>query len=312
MKAHPTRRLGKISEARVAELVEQMGHSWRDSGKDSIGIDGFIEVVRGGELTGLLIGVQIKAGRSYLTTKKETDHLSKRLPPDRRFVRIRTNHLEYFKTCAFPVVVAFYDENSRNTFWGSVAMDASTALPVPNIFDQFSARKIARVADHWHQDYPKHADPRAPGVTIAVAKSAVQRFYRQLRTTGVHSPAYGNVEFTLRGWRHMTRQHKERDKVVRSLDLLGAAVKILSEEPSIHLCRKADNGHRLYRQTARVTHPHRADAIVSVICEKIDDARPYQFLSVYEHGDRRVRVPKKSKKTKPARRKAAKKKVGGR
>jgi hypothetical protein len=266
-----------------------MGHSWRDAGRDSIGIDGFVEIVRIGQATGQIIGIQIKAGRSFLTTKKSRDGKAKRLSVDRRIIRVERRHLEYFKTCRFPVIVALYDPNSRNVFWGPVGNDAETSLPIPHTLDRFSGKRVARVADHWHSSYPTYTDPRTPGVTITSGKLAARQYYDQLRKMGCFSPSYGWVSFTLRGWRHITKQNKERDKVLRSLELLGAGVQILSEKTPFHLCRKTDAGHLLYKQTARVKHPNRADAIISVIVEKIGD-KPHQFLSVYEHGGKGVKA----------------------
>lgn len=286
MEIRATRRLGKIGEARVAEIVEKMGHSWREAGRDSIGIDGFIEIVRADEATGQIIGIQIKAGRSYLTTRRTSDSEARRLPITRRIMRIKDRHLAYFKHCAFPVIVALYDPNSDNVFWGTVGGDTNTAIPIPFVFDRFAGKRVAQVADHWYANYPVYGDPRTPPSTIKSAKVTARRYYETLRETGCISSAFGKVIFTLRGWRHLTRQNEERDKVLRSLELLGAAVQILREPTPFHMCRKTDAGHFLYKQTARITHPNRADAIVSVICEKIGD-QPCQFLSVYEHGGRR-------------------------
>jgi len=285
MKVHPTRRLSKISETHVANLVERVGHSWREAGRDSIGIDGFIEIVRANEATGQVIGVQVKAGRSHLTTRRRSDGAAKRLPYTRRVIRIEDQHVDYFRLCKFPVVVALYDPNSNNVFWGPVGDDTETAVPIPYVLDRFAGKRLARIADHWHANYPTYADPQMPRTTIKAAKVAARSYYEGLRTAGCYSPAFGQVVFTLRGWRHLIRQNAERDKVLRSLELLGAAIRILSKPTPFHMCRKTDAGHFLYKQTARIIHPNRADAIVSVICEKIGD-QPCQFLSVYEHGGR--------------------------
>jgi hypothetical protein len=105
------------------------------------------------------------------------------------------------------------------------------------------------------------------------------------------------VRFTLRGWRHITRENGERSKVLRSLELLGAATKILSEHAHFHVCRETEAGHILCKQTARITHPNRADAIVSVITEQIGNGQ-HQFLSVYEHGKTKGKSAKKASKGK--------------
>jgi len=152
MKVAPTRHRQKIGEAQVTKLVELMGHSWREAGRESTGLDGYIEIVRGGLLSGQIIGVQIKSGRSFLTTYKKARDISRRLPIHRRKIKLRTAHLTYFKECRFPVIVVLHDPNSDNVFWGAVALDSSSAFPVPNTLDRFAARSLARVTDLWHSN----------------------------------------------------------------------------------------------------------------------------------------------------------------
>lgn len=306
MKVLPTRHRQKVGEAQVAKLIEEMGHSWREAGRESIGVDGYVEIVRGQLLSGQIVGVQIKAGRGHLTTRSKQDAHSRHLRMSRRRIKISNDHLNYFKECKFPVIIVLFDPNSGNAFWGEVDSDSATAFPVPHVLDRFASRQIARIADRWHSNYPVFEDARTPRIPVRAVKQEARAYYESLRRRPVGSVAYGQVRFTLRGWRHITRQNSERSKMLRSLELLGTAVEIMKTQENFHVCRKTEAGHILCKQTAKIKHPNRADAVVSVITEKIQDGA-YQFLSVYEHGKRRKRARSKYLKKKKNRAK-----VGGR
>jgi hypothetical protein len=281
MKVLPSRNVQTEGEAHVEKIVSKMGHNWRDAGKEAIGLDGFIEVVRQQNLSGQIIGIQIKSGRSYLVNRRKQKDEAHRLRLRHRRINIEEHHLSYYRQCKFPVVIVWYDPTSENAFWGLVDESSSSSFPIPNVFDRFAGRQIARVADEWHSVFPKLDDPRTPRVSINTVKRKAFEFYRRCRESECLSPAFGRVHFTLRGWRHITAQNKDRSRILRSLELLGAAKAIIMSQEHFHVCRVTPRGHVLFKQTARIRHPNRADAIVSVITERIGNG-PHQFLSVYE------------------------------
>ncbi len=50
----------------IAYVVNQMGCIWRETTKNDIGIDGYIELIENGESNGFIIGVQCKSGESFI------------------------------------------------------------------------------------------------------------------------------------------------------------------------------------------------------------------------------------------------------
>jgi len=183
--------------------------------------------------------------------------------------------------------VVWYDPISRNAFWGTVNDGNAGCFSVARVFDRFAGRQIARAVVNWNPSYPEFLDPRTPPLALKLIKDRAFKFYNECRAQPCISAAFGEVWFTLRGWRHITAQNRERSKIIRSIELLGAAKAILAKQEHFHVCRVTSKGHMLFKQTAKIKHQSRADAIVSVITEKIGNG-PHQFLSVYEHGEKKV------------------------
>lgn len=117
MKILPSHGLKEIAEAEAAKMVASMGHYWRSAGREPAALDGFIEIVRGSVLTGQLVGVQVKAGRSYLSNTRKRRDTSPKVRIKHRRIRIERKHIDYYRNCTFPVVVVWYDEVSNNSFW---------------------------------------------------------------------------------------------------------------------------------------------------------------------------------------------------
>lgn len=110
-----------------------------------------------------------------------------------------------------------------------------SSVKVPYDFNTFSGRQISRIASEWHLNFPEIIDPRAPRGRVAAVKMRARAFYNKLRESGCDSPRFGRVEFTLRGWRHITAQNKSQTKVIRSMELLGAAVEVISKNEQFRL-----------------------------------------------------------------------------
>jgi Domain of unknown function (DUF4365) len=282
MKLPKTYETKEDGENQVARIIAKLGYLWRNAKGSDIGLDGFIEVTRSGILSGQIIGVQIKSGRSYLINSRKRKDIAKIVRVKHREIRIAAEYISYFKQCAFPVIVVWFDPISENAFWGEVRNESVNRFPVTNVLDKFSHRQLLRILDRWHANYPTFIDPRMPRLSVRSVKRQALEYYKRCRSDGCVSPVLGPIEFTLRGWRHITSTDKQRAHVIRSLELLGTAREILSKQTQFHVCRAINSEHALLKLTARIKHPDRADAIVSVIVEKFGRGR-HQFLSVYEH-----------------------------
>ena len=275
------------SEAHVRALVAKMKHSWRMAEQGSAALDGLIEIREpGGELTGLIIAVQIKAGRSYLTSKGKRTDTSPRMPMATRELRLEQKYLSYFQLIKYaPVILIWFDPFSENCFWGQIEDYSKTSIKIPHVFDRGAASKLAKLAKRWHASYPELNCPSEPRLSIRSPKQDAFQFYKQWRNQGCNSPAFGDVKISLKGWNHVTRPGHNQQMIMRKLSLLGAAKAILETQIKfsvLRIIRSPGPVRILYNQTARVIFRDRADAIVSVITEKIGIG-PHQFLSVFEN-----------------------------
>lgn len=98
-----TERLGLAELQRICAQASQI---FREVSLHDVGIDAFIEIELDGAATGVLIGVQVKSGNSFV----EAGGTRFRLPSDRK-------HLLYWSGCSFPVIGVIHEPSSARTAW---------------------------------------------------------------------------------------------------------------------------------------------------------------------------------------------------
>src|SRR2546425_1245626 len=103
-----------------------MNCTWHRLDSKAWGSDGHLELKRRGQSTGLMFGVQVKSGRSYV--KRET--------PQEYFIGgISPEHLSYWRTHCLPFLLIWFDETRKKAFWTYVGKDDAitwnTQIPVP-------------------------------------------------------------------------------------------------------------------------------------------------------------------------------------
>lgn len=101
----------------IAQLSveEHLGWIFRRVTDRDTGLDAEVEVVLGGSATGLLLGVQVKAGRSYFA---QTTERGWRYKGDNA-------HLDYWTEHRLPVVVLLVDTETKAVYWAPVTESAS-------------------------------------------------------------------------------------------------------------------------------------------------------------------------------------------
>ena len=275
-----------VSEAAVEKIVEQMGHLWRGERGEPIGLDGRIEILGPGrELTGLVIEVQVKSGRSYLTNKKAKESKSRRVSVESRKMRLDKKYRDYFSLIRHaPVLIVWYDPLSENCFWGQFVRNTISYVLIRDVFDRYAARAMARLARDWHDHHPQISYPPEPKISLRHPKQGALQYYKQWRDQECISPAFGTVRISLKGWRHITGHGRSQSDIMTKLRLLGAARSILETITTRVVCRIVRSTPVptiYYKQTARVIFHNRSDAIVSVITEAVGNG-PITFISVFE------------------------------
>lgn len=114
--SYPEERLGI---AALQGYAAQRRQIWRETPTGDVGIDGQLEFVTSdGFVSGRLVAVQVKSGRSYFTSP--TDAGWKFYPTEK--------HRLYWEAFPLPVLVILHDSTSGNSYW----VDARQSLRVSN------------------------------------------------------------------------------------------------------------------------------------------------------------------------------------
>src|SRR5690349_18224599 len=77
---------------------------------DNAGIDGEIDLVKDQAFQGKSLKVQVKAGKSYITSEKQ-DHVR---------VSVERKYVELWKVMNVPVLLLFYHPDTKAVYWKSV------------------------------------------------------------------------------------------------------------------------------------------------------------------------------------------------
>lgn len=111
------------------------------------GIDGIAEIIVNGQVTGKLIGVQVKCGMSYFTESTKSGW---------RF-RGELKHLNYWRGHTLPVIVVICDPESKKCYWVEVGPDSkiertenswSIEIPSTHLLGESSTKALERVAEN--------------------------------------------------------------------------------------------------------------------------------------------------------------------
>lgn len=136
---------GDIGVSRVGLIVrETMGWEFREQGSD-FGIDAHIEMIDAGEVTGKLIGVQIKSGPSFFKKQEEDGFIFSE----------DLDKLDYWTRYSLPVIVVLYNPESKVAYWAHVDREKiettgerwKLVVPRQNVLNAQSARALRQLAE---------------------------------------------------------------------------------------------------------------------------------------------------------------------
>lgn len=96
----------KLGVAKVQSICARARTIFRTVTTDDVGIDGFIEVVEDANATGVIAGVQIKSGDSFV----DTEGLRFRFVSDQA-------HFGYWARCSFPVIGIVFSPKHNKAVW---------------------------------------------------------------------------------------------------------------------------------------------------------------------------------------------------
>lgn len=96
----------KLGVAKVQSVCAKARTIFRAITTDDVGIDGFIEVVEDGNATGIIAGVQIKSGESFVDS--EGIHFT---------FKSDQAHFGYWARCSFPVIGVVFSPKHKKAVW---------------------------------------------------------------------------------------------------------------------------------------------------------------------------------------------------
>jgi len=111
LKRPPTQQLQEESFNEIHRIINnEMNCQFRSLTPDNSGIDCEVELVEQGNMSAKLLKGQIKAGKSYIYS--ETGKIVK--------VRIEKKYLDHWNAMNLPVILFFYDPESKKIYWKSI------------------------------------------------------------------------------------------------------------------------------------------------------------------------------------------------
>ncbi|MDE2745001.1 MAG: DUF4365 domain-containing protein [Chloroflexota bacterium] len=115
MRAQHTDRIARQGIALATRAFEAIDFAFREQHESDYGIDAHVELIQGSSPTGRLLGIQVKAGRSYLS---ETIG-------GRYVFRADATHVDYWVNHALPVLVCLVDLENDLVHWQVIDNDTA-------------------------------------------------------------------------------------------------------------------------------------------------------------------------------------------
>lgn len=293
---------GRYGASHVKQVVET---GWRAilqdfQGTNDRGLDGIVLDVHRGAVTSLQFNIQIK------TSTFNSDFPGESFPAP-----VSRKHLLLWRESNVPVVLICVDIGSpTRAYWAVIRPDKEIESIRINTRNEFGPASRDNIIAAIQEAFPRNTssiDSKVLSVPLnhGIRKSAKDYYYRELLGKPQDHPVFGPIEFTWKGWRHITRRGRSMSNIANSLLLLPCVRSVL--DPCVFPTKwrplqPIPRGNRIQYRTLLVfyrvvTFCNRAPAWIRVVVERQvflpkdwatsppDDPRrqtKYKFLSVYE------------------------------
>lgn len=290
-----TQKKGQIGVNVVERIViSDWGSRWQslDSHNDD-GIDGLIFLESGGEATGQVIYVQIKA---YSDVKCDragnfriplgNDNLAKKINRWRRVVGA--------------AVVVYVNLNDYKSYWVDAKNQSEGKseifIPRINLFNKDAKKQISMLCGTIYRDLRlQEIHSEYTDFPHLVSKDHIAVASRKLYVSLGAAPCNmrdgkAKVYFTRYGWRHITRRGRPQLTRFQSFVLLGVVRKIIENMSYTDLLSfeaPNDDKKKLFSARFVVTFPFRQTSVVKIVLEEIEYGVRYDFYTIYEPRRRR-------------------------
>ncbi len=110
MKVSKSSRVDRVGIQTVGLKFENLGYIFREQPTSDYGIDAQVELIDGDNVTGQLIGLQIKSGASWFKEKSGDGYI----------FRGDNKHLNYWLEHSLPVLIVLCDIETGNCYWQAI------------------------------------------------------------------------------------------------------------------------------------------------------------------------------------------------
>jgi hypothetical protein len=205
----------RLGVKHVREIVEQgWGGVIQDiQGPNDRGVDATVFDFHVGRATSLRFDLQIKSSKTKFRA-------------DRFLVPIKGAHLSMYRESEVPVILICVDVNPPvNAFWRVVKPGEYGEQIFMSRKDTFGPVSREAVFSAIRRTFPRKVPPAHGQVlqfplAASIREAARDYYCRKLMRLPHSNRAFGPVDFTWKGWRHITRRTRPQWKIGSSLLLL--------------------------------------------------------------------------------------------
>lgn len=282
---------GKMAEDWVQYRVGQMGGTYVRAPEKTRLIDGYIILADTEMSIQFHIAVQVKGGNSYVASRRRKDR------GNYIYLKLNTKDVMQWHLLKVPIVVVWVQDPSdpgSKSLWADAtrAKKASGRLKIhPGAaFNQDALKKLLSFAKQ-HSGTPSVPELKSsPLISNKVCdiKKAAKKFYNAWQKESCISPAFGRVDITLQGWRHLTRNTLAQLDITHRLALLPFAketLEIASQSQFVRRLESYRSRRELHIVNGLYKPKHKAELIVEVVVEiekKGKRIRKAKLYSLYE------------------------------
>jgi hypothetical protein len=306
-------RIGASGVSLVSHRVQgQLQSDWQgiDAENDDA-VDGLVFLRSGEKFSGRTLFVQVKSGESFKVEYKNKYPGAFGVKLGAEYI---AQHRPRWDALPGPVILVYVEKpniTESQIYWQDLKADLSYSLtnkavvlvPKNQTFGSEAKGKLRALVGAVPDNYPlKEIDLRpfrsvlsTPKFTLGVAKS----YYRDWANSSdrIH-PELGEIEVTNVGWRHITRQGRNADRILNSILLLESAKQMVLQGADWRQLGAAKRRERTnsidimdaLSLRANILFRHRTAAPVQVILRRTRSiclrtgatSRRIKFLSVHE------------------------------
>ncbi|MCP4110983.1 MAG: TIR domain-containing protein [Desulfobacteraceae bacterium] len=273
----------------VKKLAEEMGCIYISADSRTHSISGYIQIFDKKSNGILNIAVKIKTGKNYIQCRNNND----------KYILLNAKEIIAWNSSNMPTILVWVsdDPERQSALWIDVQKAKLNSSEL-KISDKFWFGSRSKCLTKWIELARRHAGN--PNITVlkshslfpakvSEVKGQAWEFYSAWREQGSYSPVFGQINITLKGWRHITRISSNQREVAYKLTLLPFAKELIEKATESYLLRNSRSykeDRELYAIRGLHQSTFRAKLIVEVILEVVMSNTKGKKATLYSINER--------------------------